>query len=504
MGKYLLILALGVGLVIGASRCALAAGLPILLDRGEGDRADVGVRMIIKDGRPLVPASFIQTEIYQRTRVDEKRGQVEMQFALPRFSHGDRKLDRQFFSKTTLALPYQTIDGAHYVDAELAEKILGFTLEKEADAYIVAANRYASFNPRVLDAAPPKSFGSDKISLAWQPTFEEEINLALADKHAGLNVVAPSWFEIVDENGLIKNKADAAYVNKAHEKGYQVWALITNSFDPHLTNRILRSDEARKNVVGQLLAYVKLYSLDGINLDFENVYDADKDALTAFVGEIGEALRAVGATTSIDVTVPSGVSQWSACYDRGALSKAVDYVMVMAYDEHWRTSPVSGSVASIGWVERGLVNTLKEVPAEKLILGVPFYMREWEEDARGGKKINARTMTMEQAERTIREKGLSPVWLEDQGQYYFEYAEGGRRYRVWQEEERSLLLKAALVEKYRLAGIAAWRKGFEKPEIWDALHSALRADASRPEKPARADAQKSHKIDRDDKKRRDH
>lgn len=309
-----------------------------------------------------------------------------------------------------------------------------------------------------------------KINLVWQPTFEAANNLAIIDKVPGMNVVAPSWFAIVGTNGFIKNCADENYVASAHAKGYKVWALITNSFDPDLTSTVLHDPKARQYVVNQLQFFIEKYNLDGINLDFENIYDEDKDALTVFVREIKTALKPTGTIVSMDITVPSETSRWSTCYNRQALGEAVDYVMLMAYDEHWRTSPISGSVASIGWVETGIINTLKSVPANKLILGIPFYMRKWEEN---DGKVTAKTLTMDAAEKLIREKQLQPQWMADQGQYYFEYEEDGKLYRIWQEDARSIALKVGLADKYQLPGVAAWRKGFEKPEIWDVIDKSL-------------------------------
>lgn len=488
----------GVGLMI-ALGCGAAlanpARLPVFIDDGKIESAAAAEALQV-DGRLLLPVSFIQNEIYDNVVLDEREKQLKLRFGLPRVNFGSAKLDRLIFSKTTFALPYQTIDGKRYVDGSVAQKLLGFTTKERKAGIVISSNVYSSFAPLTLNAAGKRpDIAGQKINLAWQPTFEAETNLATNEKHDGLNVVAPSWFEITQSDGFIKNNADLGYVRKAHEKGYQVWALITNRFDPDLTRRVLASESARQNVVKQLAAYTRLYELDGINLDFENVYDSDRDALTAFVGEIAAGLKEVGATVSMDVTVPSNVSQWSSCYDRKSLGKIVDYVMVMAYDEHWRTSPVSGSVASIGWVERGVVNTLKEVPAQKVVLGVPFYMREWEENRADGSGVRAKTMTMQRAEETIREKGLRPVWLEDQGQYYFEYESGDKRYRVWQEERRSIELKLGLVDKYALAGAAAWRKGFEKPEIWSVMREKLKIGQESPPEDHAASERKDKKQD---------
>lgn len=444
---------------------------PIYLLDGD-DKTETSAQALLVDEELLFPADFISKQIYQGANLTDDGRKLQMRFALPRVATGVREVDRELFTAVTLELPSKVVGQTRYVDADAAGTLLGYTVGLK-DGANVKMNQHTAFSPRVLEKKEAPSLEGKKINLAWQPTFEAEHSLALLEKHPGLNVVSPSWFAITAADGFVQNNAELSYVKKAHEKGYQVWPLITNSFDPDLTHKVLNNKKAKANVIRQLLIYARLYGLDGINLDFENVYDEDRDALTAFVGEIYGAMRELDVVLSMDLTVPSNISQWSTCYDRTGLSKSLDYVMLMAYDEHWRTSPVSGSVASIGWVERGIVNTLKEVPAEKLVLGVPFYMREWQENLEGEKQVKAKTMTMQRAEQTIAERGLQPVWLEKEGQHYFEYREAGKLYRVWQENKASLALKADLVSKYQLAGIAAWRKGFEKPEVWEMLHEKV-------------------------------
>jgi len=222
------------------------------------------------------------------------------------------------------------------------------------------------------------------------------------------------------------------------------------------------------------LVYAALYELDGINLDFENMHYRNQGLFTGFVRELSEALKANDLTVSIDVTIPGGSLNWSQVYDRKAIEPYVDYFAVMTYDEHWGSSPIAGSVASIGWVERGIAATLEEVPPEKVLLGSPLYTRLWEETPRagGGVSVTSRAMGMQFIRRTLEENGITQdewQWLEDIGQYYAEYEADGKRYRVWIEEERSLALKASLIEQFGLAGFAAWRKDFEIPEVWNML-----------------------------------
>ncbi len=306
----------------------------------------------------------------------------------------------------------------------------------------------------------------------WQAPGEKESQLVQQAKLPGIDVLSPSWFIIENAQGKIKNRhGSVKYVRQAHNKGYQVWALITNNFDPKMTSKLLDSPMARKRVIAQMEQLAKDYELDGFNLDFENINPADKDKLTDFVEEISKALKPQGLIISIDVTIPSNSGYWSKCYDRKAIAEVVDYMMLMAYDEHGAGSDISGSVASLPWVEDGIQKTMQEgVPETKLILGMPLYMRLWQEE-KG--KVKAKTLSMAQADKVIQEKGLVPQWLSKEGQYYFEYQEKNIRYRVWQENRRSLALKASLVNRYNLAGGAYWRSTLETEDVWPALSETL-------------------------------
>lgn len=306
----------------------------------------------------------------------------------------------------------------------------------------------------------------------WQAPGEKESRLVHQAKLPGIDVLSPSWFIIENAQGKIKTRhASVKYVRQAHNKGYQVWALITNNFDPQMTSKLLDSPMARKRVIAQMEQLAKDYELDGFNLDFENINPVDKDKLTDFVQEISKALKPQGLIISIDVTIPSNSGYWSKCYDRKAIAEVVDYMMLMAYDEHGAGSEVSGSVASLPWVEDGIQKTMQEgVPETKLILGMPLYMRLWQEE-KG--KVKAKTLSMAKADKVIQEKGLVPQWLSKEGQYYFEYQEKNTRYRVWQENRRSLALKAFLVNRYNLAGGAYWRSTLETEDVWPALSETL-------------------------------
>jgi len=317
-----------------------------------------------------------------------------------------------------------------------------------------------------------------KINLVWDMIYTQVPDLSKAGKIEGLDVVSPTWFQLANENGKLINRSSPRYVDWAHKNGYKVWALFSNDFgDIKMTEKFLNNTDARENAIREILTYAALYKLDGINLDFENMYKKDKNAFTQFVREISPLLREQGLVVSVDVSVPDGSETWSLCYDRKALGEAVDYVMLMTYDQHWQTSPKAGSVAQVTWVERNINKLLEMVPREKLLLGLPFYTRLWKEEvAEDGqvKVSNPKVLSMDAAKKMISENKASVKWDEESGQYYAEFNQDNATYKIWLEDENSINLKSALVHKYRLAGTAAWRKTDETQAVWSVLNENLK------------------------------
>ncbi len=318
-----------------------------------------------------------------------------------------------------------------------------------------------------------------KINMVWEYVNIKTADMSKTKKIDGLDVVSPTWFAITDLEGTVANKADPEYVKWAHSNGYQVWGLISNNFDKDLTHEVLNNADKREKIIQQILIYSKLYKLDGINIDFENVYYKDKDMLTQLMKEMSPLLREQGLIISIDVTMKSSSEVWSKFYDRKALSELVDYIALMAYDQHPANSAVSGSVAQYDWVEQGLLRILEEVPNEKLLLGLPFYTRLWKEEKIDGEtKVSSTAITMNKANEIIKDKKLDLIWDSKSGQYYAHYIENKITYKIWFEDKKSINLKSSLIHKYNLAGTASWRRGYETEEVWTTLADSLKNNKS--------------------------
>lgn len=361
------------------------------------------------------------------------------------------------------------------------EGLIGYIQKKDVKITALTSSIYTEYKQEPV--VPPASrIVKGKINLVWDYMEKETPDMSREEKIKGLDVVSPTWFKLKDDDTKISSLADYKYLEWAKLNGYSIWPLFSNNCDTLLTSKILNDSALREKVIQELLVYVKLYKLEGINLDFENLKIEDRGVYTQFVRELAPSLRQLGVVLSIDVGVPGGSDNWSNCYDRMALAATADYIMVMTYDQHWGTSPISGSVAQYSWVEDKVKLALQEVPASKLFLGLPFYTREWKEDySPDGKMIGSPSsvaISMEQAQESIKSNKAKIEWDETSGQYYAEYTKGNSKYKIWVEDERSINLKSSLVHKYQLAGAASWQKGFETPNIWAVLDKNLKRNVN--------------------------
>lgn len=319
----------------------------------------------------------------------------------------------------------------------------------------------------------------DKILLAWENVYSKNPDTNKIREMSGLNVISPTWMKLTSPSGNIRhNNICKNYIAWAQKRGYKVWVLFSNPFDnPKLTDQFLNNSVAREKVINNLLKLIKENNMDGINIDFENVYLRNKELLVQFVRELTPIFHENGLVVSIDVTVIGGSDNWSRVYDRKALGEVVDYMAVMTYDEHWGSSPKSGSVASLGWVERGIERIMEEVPPEKLLLGVPFYTRIWIEtpskDNPDKVSVKSKAISMKRAKKIFERDDVTKTWDEKAGQYYISYLENNKVHKIWLEDAKSIKLKTDLVKKFNLAGVAAWRRGFETEDIWSTIDNNI-------------------------------
>jgi spore germination protein YaaH len=312
------------------------------------------------------------------------------------------------------------------------------------------------------------------IQLTWEAVYTKNPDTTKIADLKGVNVISPTWFSLANSDGTIKNLGSLDFSKWAQGKGYQVWGVFSNSFDPKLTHEALKDFETRQTIIRQLLHFSQMYQLQGINFDIENVNQEDGPFVTQFMREAAPYLHDAGLVVSMDITFSAGDNNnWSSFYERPKLAQLADYLIVMAYDEHTGASSGAGSVASLPWVERNLQNLLSEVSNERLVLGVPLYARLWKEQTKadGSTEVTAKALTMDQVKLLLAEKGLTPAYDEESGQNYTEYYDEAEKatYKIWLEDESSLQKRAALAVKYELAGVGTWSRFFGDQTAWTAL-----------------------------------
>lgn len=308
-----------------------------------------------------------------------------------------------------------------------------------------------------------------KVNLVWD--YYSEYAKApdrTGETMDGVNVVSPSFFSLErGSNGEIYDNAKddgAEYIEWAHNNNYQVWAMFSNNSLKDTTSQILNDYEKRETMIENLMDLVEEYNLDGVNVDFENMNESDKDVYSRFLIELAPRLKKIGKTLSVDVTAPDGSETWSLCFDRNTIANVADYIVFMAYDQYGTSSNKAGTTAGYNWVEANVKKFLgqEDVDPEKIILGIPLYMRLWEEEEDGTAKpevVNMKDMFDVLPENQV------ATWDEELKQYYVEYEEDGKTYKMWVENEKSVGEKINLANQYNLAGIAFWEKDRETNEI---------------------------------------
>ena len=308
-----------------------------------------------------------------------------------------------------------------------------------------------------------------KVNMVWHQVTSTDANAYFADATAnmtGVNVISPTWFYLTDTSGNIASIASADYVSQAHEKGLQVWGLIDNFTQEVSTTETLSSTAARQNIISQLIQAAQDVGMDGINVDFESLSEDVGTHFLEFLRELSIECHKNNLVLSVDNPVPE---DFTSHYDRAEQGRVVDYVIIMGYDEHYVGSE-AGSVASLPWVEQGIQDTLKEVPAKRVINAIPFYTRLWRTT---GGNVTSEAIGMDQAQQTIAENNVETYWDKTTSQNYGKYDIDNSTYQIWLEDAQSVAEKVKLVSKYDLAGVSAWKLGFENNGIWQVISDNL-------------------------------
>lgn len=311
----------------------------------------------------------------------------------------------------------------------------------------------------------------EKVMLGWQQVTVPKANdnlEQLAETAKEMNVVSPTWYRLADTEGNLTSLADAGYVERAHQLGLQVWALIDN-FDTNVsTYDLLASSSARSALIENMMQEAATYGFDGWNIDFETLTSATGPHYIQFIKELSVHCRKAGIVLSVDNYVPASYNDF---YDLTSQGKVVDYVIIMAYDEHYSGSKEAGSVASLNFLKKAVNDTLAKMPRERIVMAIPFYTRLWAEDESG--KLSSEALTMNGAKDVLERNKVKAEWDAVTGQNYAEYKADGTTYKIWLEDTESLHERLKVIAGANVAGVAAWRLGFETEEIWPIMDAYM-------------------------------
>ena len=294
----------------------------------------------------------------------------------------------------------------------------------------------------------------------------------------GINVVSPAFFYL-DTNGKLKEnigEKGKAYIEWAHNNGYKVWPMLANAEAAKeslsITSNIMNNYEKRKELIEDIVNACVKYKIDGINVDFENMKQEDKDMYSRFIIELTPRLKEMGLVTSVDVTAPDGGETWSLCFDRHVIGDVADYIVFMAYDQYGISSKKAGTTAGYNWVKLSLNKFLQteEIEPEKIILAIPLYTRVWTTDS--NEKVTSKTVAMKDIDKVI-PQGTNKTWDNDLKQNYAEYTDSGNKKQIWIEDIDSLKAKVSLITENNLAGVGSWQKGMESDDVWGMLKQEL-------------------------------
>ncbi|RHO86546.1 glycosyl hydrolase family 18 [Ruminococcus sp. AF41-9] len=437
--------------------------------------SEAGDQVWLKDGTVYLNLSFVQQYTDMDAYILQNPYRVDIQYQFDNVKTVKVKKNTYVRYQGGIKSPVLTTVQKG-TELRLVEELDNWDKVSTDDGFIGYVEKSKVGDP--ADAVFERNFAGEQytyltmdqpVNMVWHQVTSTDANAYFADATAnmtGVNVISPTWFYIADTSGNISNIASADYVSQAHEKGLKVWGLIDNFTQDVSTTETLSSTAARQNMISQLVQAALNVGMDGINVDFESLSEDVGIHFLEFLRELSIECHKNNLVLSVDNPVPE---DFTSHYDRAEQGKVVDYVIIMGYDEHYVGSE-TGSVASLPWVEQGIVDTLDEVPAARVINAVPFYTRLWRTT---GGNVTSEAIGMDQAQQVISENNVETYWDKTTSQNYGSYDIDNSSYQIWLEDSQSIAEKVKLVSKYGLAGVSAWKLGFENSGIWQVISENL-------------------------------
>ncbi|MEW4369782.1 glycosyl hydrolase family 18 protein [Paenibacillus kandeliae] len=310
--------------------------------------------------------------------------------------------------------------------------------------------------------------------------YTEASAQAFTNYHPYMNQLSTDTLNTDAEGNLIGTTPRQA-IQQARQWHMSTFALVSNygetDWDPHAAHEVMTHPSARKKLIAGLLQTVKQNRYTGVNLDFESLVPEDRDALSAFVRDTAKVMKKNGFQTMVSIPAKQQddlKDSWAGAYDYAAIGKAVDWLQVMTYDEHGTWSE-PGSSAGRDWIQASLAFAVKEVPARKILMGLPAYGNDWNVKQTASGEYADNTMVPWKATTSLLAK-YHTTGTRDQasGSMVAHYTDtNGEPHEVWYEDATSIRQKAKLVQNYHLAGVSMYAIGMENEDFWKAVQAGL-------------------------------
>lgn len=346
-------------------------------------------------------------------------------------------------------------------------------LEKQLPATDVSLDTMGQNQSSLFQSLTAWETSSKKIAMGWLPYDTASRSIQKIEQNPGITVVSPDWLTLLSKDGKLKNQIQPDVVTYAHQHKIQVWAMMTNNFQAALTHDTLHSPIVRKSLIQSIASTAESGKLDGINIDFENVRSSDQSDFTAFIHELHLALTPLHIALSVDITPDIAFLQDKDAFFHAGLAADCDYVVVMAYDEHWSSDQTPGPVADVPWVTNAVDDLLATgVSSDKLILGIPFYTQFWHVHSDGS--VSSKAYATSQVDSILASHKAQSQWNDELGVAYAKYDQPDGYEEVWYETDKTMGLKLSLVNDRGLAGVAIWSLSLSDQQTWTTMMSALR------------------------------
>jgi spore germination protein YaaH len=329
-----------------------------------------------------------------------------------------------------------------------------------------AAEALARMREQVLNARP----------LAMFYYADDSLGMASLEAHAdAMTLLAPQCFGL-DRTGALHGHLPSGVLDVTRRGGLPLMPLVTNpGFERSVAHALLHNAQAQARATTSLAQLAERDQYVGWQIDFEDIDPADKPAYTRFVTRLAARMHRDHRLLSVavvprfsdvypDSSAPGfHTGEWGVAFDFRGLGRVADFLVLMAYDQHTPLTP-PGPVAGYDWVKAALDYAARRVPPAKLLLGLPFYGREWVETASG---TTAHSLAYKDLKRYLEDPGSERHWDEVSRTTWFQLHEGDTLRTAWFDDARSLREKLKLMQLDHLRGFAAWRLGVEDPEFWE-------------------------------------